>query len=101
MPNAETRRYVSLETDSRATVENFCLLGLVFRYGTVSILSIVDENTRDPSLSLCVSHDVYQVCGRLSQSIKEYEFDDYIFASATKTSGKTTIEFRMSLRRIA
>ena len=31
----ETRRYVSFETDSRVTVENFLSFGLVFRYGTV------------------------------------------------------------------
>ena len=34
------------------------------------------------------------------QSIKEYECDDYIFAFATETSGKTTIELEDELEEM-
>ena len=42
------------------TVEYFCLMNLVFGYETVLMMNILDDNTRDLSLSLNVSQDVSQ-----------------------------------------
>ena len=49
------------------------------------MLSIVDENPRDPSLCLCVSQDVF-----------EFE-NDYIFVFANEVSEKTTTELDNAL----
>ena len=104
----ETRRHVSFETDSRVTVEYFCLLNLVFGYETVLMMNILDDNPRDLCLSLNVSQDVSQDVWQnqaAHQSNKNYEYDDYtfefendyIFVFANEVSEKTTIELDNAL----
>ena len=72
------------------------------------MLSIVDENPRDPSLSLCVSEDVYQDVWQnqaAHQSKKNNEYDDNtfeiendsIFVFANEVSEKTTAELNNAL----
>ena len=71
-------------------------------------MNIVDENIRDPSLSLCVSQDVCQDVWQnqaAHQSIKNYECDDntfefekdYIFVFVNEVSEKTTTELDNAL----
>ena len=66
-------------------------------------MNIIDENTRDPSLSLRVSKDVYQDVWQnhaAHQFKKNYDCDDnafefendYIFVFANEVNEKTTIE---------
>ena len=99
----ETRRHVSFETDSRVIVEYFCLLNLVFGYETVLVMNILDNNSRDLSLSLSVSQDISQDVWQnqaAHQSSKNYECDDNtfefendcIFVFANEVSEKTTTE---------
>ena len=60
------------------------------------MMNIIDGNPRDPSLSLCVSQDVWQNQAA-HQSKKNYECDDntfefendYIFVFANEVSEKT------------
>ena len=72
------------------------------------MINIVDEKRRDPSLSLCVSQDVYQDVWQnqaAHQSKKNYECDDntfefendYIFVFANEVSEKTTTELDNAL----
>ena len=87
----ETRRYVSFETDSRATAEYFCLLNF-------------DEYTEDLSLSQDVSQDAWQnKAAHKSKKNNEcddntFEFEnDYIFVFANEVSEKTTTELDNAL----